>query len=159
MDCGQGSRRQLGGDGVRARSAGGMGSVRVFELIESEVVQTTTLQANGFDELVLTDESFEGLGPSIQDLVMHLEVTNASASFACRVVLQYRYDNGPWKTDNSTLVLGLQTTSDYFIGTAYNDRTKLGRRIRLLLQTCVATGGTVTQRGAVTASVAARFFT
>lgn len=133
-------------------------SVIMFDLCEEEIFASNSLVTTpAFDEFVLTGTDFESIGPSLQELLIHAEGSNFTANFSYRVLLQYRYRNGPWQS-GATLPLGLQTSATYLIGAPYTDRTTFGRCIRLLLQTQITAGSTLQQRGGLTISAAARVF-
>ena len=128
----------------------------IYDLCEDQPYSATSLVAGGLlDEYVLTGKDFESIGPGVQDLVIHAEGDNFTANFTYQVALQYRFKNGPWQ---SATVLALQTAGTYVIGTPFTDRSKLGMRIRLVLQTQVSAGGVSAQHGNLTIAAAARFF-
>ena len=139
---------------------GNIGSVAVYELMTEQTIQTSADGGN-WDSFVLIDESFEGLGPGIVDIVGHAECAGPSPYFSYRVVLEYKYLNGGWTADTSTPIIPVTTNSSAYVITAtpYSDRTKFGRRIRLVLQAQVGSGGSGMHRGALTLSAAVRFFT
>lgn len=138
------------------RRPGGLAAVAIYDLCEDQLFSATSLVAGGlFDEYVLTGKDFESIGPGLADLVIHAEGDNFTGNFSYQVALQYRFKNGPWQTVN---VLALQTAGTYVISTPFTDRSKLGMRIRLVLQAQVSAGSTYAQHGSLTISAAARFF-
>jgi len=58
--------------------------------------------AADWTQYVLTDETFEQLGPAIQDLVMHAVAVNYNTEFRWKLVLQYRWKNGNWQDADIT---------------------------------------------------------
>jgi hypothetical protein len=151
--------RAAASGGTRRGQRQSLLSTLVFDLCDEQPFQATSPVASAlFDEYVLTDEEFEGLGPSLVDLIVHAEGTNFTANFSYDVVLQYKFRNGAWTTVATSLV-ALQTATTYVIGSTYSDRAKFGMRIRLVLRTQIVTGTSNPQHGALTVSVAARLYT
>lgn len=143
---------------VRKFAAIGRGSPNVLtiELADDDVFQATAIGAANWDEVVLTDEEFEDLGPSIVDLVIHGEGTNLSQYFNYQVQLQYRGKTGAWVDGGA--VLPTQNSGTYVISSAFSDRSKFGRRIRLVLRTQITTGQTGTQKGLLSLLAAIRLY-
>ena len=138
------------------RRPGGLAAVVLYDLCEDQPFTATSLVASGlFDEFVLSGRDFESIGPGVQDLVIHAEGDNFTGNFSYRVSLQYRFKNGPWQT---AVVLALQTSGVYVISNPFTDRSKLGMRIRVVLETQVTAGSSSAQHGNLTISAAARFF-
>jgi hypothetical protein len=138
-----------------------MSTVVIFDLCEDRVFESTSpVGQNLWDDFVLTGAEFEDLGPLIEDIVIHSEGSNFTANYSYRVVLQYKFRNGPWQdADSSAVVLqALQTSGNYVISTPYSTRTKFGMKIRIVLQTQIVTGTTNVQKGNLTVSAAVRFF-
>ena len=134
-----------------------MGSTLLYRLAISEVFTATSLVASAtFDEYVLTDLDFEGLGPGIVDIVVHSEGSNFSANFTYNVVLQYKFELGEWLTGGT--LLPLRTNGTYAIGTPFTNRAELGVRIRIVLRTQVSAGSTATQRGTLSVNAAVRLY-
>jgi hypothetical protein len=124
------------------------------------VVTAITVSNSNWDLMVLPCDELEFLGPSLEDIVVHLELRDPSSSFGCRVVIQYKYENGDWSTvTGSDEVLAEKTTADYHIGSPFSDRSRLGRRrIRFMLQYHAQAGGSAGAKGVVSVSVACRPF-
>ena len=152
----------LGGTS-RYRSGGRRGilGTLVFTLCEEQVFQATAPVApvGLFDEYVLTDEEFLGLGPGEVDIILHSEGTNFTSHFTYEIILQFKYKSGKW-TDAIPKLLALQPTGDYVIGDPFADRKKLGVAIRIVLRTQVAAGAAApTHHGTLNITAAVRLYT
>lgn len=136
------------------------GGITLIEMLCREIVTAVKVGDSVWDEKVISDEAFELTGPSIQDVVAHLELRNPANSFACRVCIQYKYLDGDWSTiGSSDVILAEQNTADCFVSTPFTDRSRLGRiRIRVVLQYHAKTGGSAGAAGQVSVSLAARPF-
>lgn len=158
MACNDIGLTRTAGKTGRSSSRRLLGGTMLFKLAQDEVFTATSLVGNGaFDEYVLTGDDFEGLGPAAIDIITHSEGSNFSANFTYDLVLQYKFEGGSWQTATPNL-LALKSDGNYYIGTPYNDRTKLGMRIRIVLRTQVSAGSTATQKGNLTISAAVRIF-
>lgn len=143
------TKRSLSG-----RTAASFPHALILELAEDQVFAANQLVAGGlFDEYPLTGPEFNGLGPSIVDIVIHSEGTNFTANFNYDVRLQYKYKYGAW---SDVSLLGLQTTGGYIIGAAFTDRTKFGVQSRLVLRT--QSSGAAVQRGNLSITAAIRLY-
>lgn len=141
---------------TQARRRPGNSSVILLDLTRDRVFSATSPVASAlFDEHVLTGAEFESLGPGIQDIVVHAEGDNFTANFTYQIGLQFRFRNGPWTTVN---VLPLQSSGAYAISSPFTDRTKLGMRVRLVLQTQVSAGTSNPQHGNLNLAAAVRMF-
>lgn len=130
----------------------------VSDLCEDRFCSTALTSA--WETVPLTDEEYEGDGPAIEDIVAHAEGDNFTSHFSYRVVLEYKFRNGGWNTVTSPLLIPGQSTPSgepYVIGAVFNDRAKLGIRIRVSLQFQVASGGSGTHSGNVSVSIATRY--
>ena len=74
----------------------------------------------------------EGIGPSIQDIVIHVLGRTFSSNFKYKVTAERSYDGETW-TAFAADVLNEQTTVGYKISSAYSTRTDLGLMIRFLI--------------------------
>jgi hypothetical protein len=113
-------------------------STGVLDLLVRELISTqvTGASAAGWDSYVLTDESFEPLGPSIVDIIIHAEGLNLMTNFQYQVRLEYRMYDGSWGPAigaSPVILLGPVTTSGAKISQVFSDRTKLGLACRLVL--------------------------
>lgn len=156
-----------------ARGGGGLGrrsltGVTVLALLDHRTLTATVLDdQNAWEEEVITDAAFEQLGPHIQDLVMHPETRQLTGHFEWRVVLQRKYADGDWTPNGASItnddrVLLPQIADGYVPGGVFADRTRLGVRIRLLLQWRTApsgSGGAIGDKAEVSLSVALRGWT
>lgn len=141
----------------RAQALNRHTSALVFQLCEDQVFEATSTNNDGdWDDYVITGAEFAQLGPALQDLVMHSEGSNFSADFQYRVILQYKYKNGPWLDATPIVVQAIQSTDAYKVSASFSDRTKFGMTIRLVLQTQVGGAATKTQKGNLTIGVAVR---
>ena len=139
---------------------GGISNVLVFDLCEDQVFEATAQVGSSlWDDYILTGEELEAMGPMIEDIVIHSEGSNFSTNFSYRVILQYKFRNGPWAdADSSAVILqALQTSGAYVISSPYSTRAKFGMKIRILVQTQIAAGTNV-QKGNLTISAAVRLF-
>lgn len=155
MSCDDNSATQRAQAMATSRRRSGNGSTIMFDLALDRVFSATSPAGSIFDEFVLTGQDFEALGPGIADIVIHAEGDNFTANFSYQVGLQYRYRNGPWAT---AAVLPNQTSGAYVISSPFNDRSKLGMRIRLVLQTQITGVVVVPQHGNLNLCAAVRIF-
>lgn len=148
------------------RSARLPGEVVMVTLLERTVVSALTVSDTAWDQMVLTDESFEGLGPSIQDIVVHADLRNVTGTFECRVVLQRKFMDSDWtpvpgSISASDVVMAAASADGYATLAVFNDRTRLnGAKIRLILQYHAKStgGGAVGNKAEVTLGCALRFY-
>lgn len=96
----------------------------------------------------------EGIGPRLQDVVVHSRGRAFSTSFQYRIGVQWSYAGESW---SATVWLdAAQTGTSPVIGNVYSTRTSFGRRIRFIVG--VSGGASSTDDGLVSASVALRLF-
>jgi len=130
--------------------------VVLFSLADRKVVQAVSETEKS--EYVLTGDDFEGLGPAIEDLVVHFEGNNYTVNdkLQVEVVLQKRFVGANW-VDGGTL---LSATSDpeYAISLPFANRGAFGVHSRIVLRAFLASGGAVGRAGEVSVVVAVRFF-
>lgn len=142
------------------------GDVVMITLLERSVVAALTVSDTAWDQLVLTDESFEGLGPGVQDLVVHADLRNTTGTFECRVVLQRKHMDSDWTPAPASIgagdvVLAVVGADGYAPIAVFNDRTRLNAaKIRLVLQyhAKATGGGAVGNKAELSLSVALRFY-
>lgn len=136
------------------------GSVAILELCQEQVFHAYRVATTESEwaQYVLTDESFERLGPTLQDIVAHAEVRDLTAKFRYKLVLQYRFSNGDWQDGGELLSASTAGAAGYTIGTPFNDRQKFGVRIRVVLRAALDSGGNAGERGTLSVSLALRFF-
>ena len=160
MSCDDASTRRIRRDAER-NPFRLPGNVLLFRLLERQTVIAIS-PSSGWDQLVITDEVYEPLGPSIEDLVVHLELRNPSGGFECRVAVQRKLLDGDWSVVQSQdVVIGGTplTTADYYVGTPYTDRSRMGGiRTRLLLQYHIGAGGSTGAKAELTVNAALRLF-
>lgn len=126
----------------------------VMILADDKPFAATQLVAGGqYDEYVLTGSDFLAMGPGISDIVIHAEGVNFTANFTYDVRLQYKFRYGAWQ---DVSLLGLQNNGNYIVGAAFNDRTKLGMQVRIVLRT--QSSGAAVQRGTLSIAAAVRFY-
>jgi len=134
----------------------------VFDICKAQTFQALrddVGSSSQWTQDVLTGPEFEALGPALDDIVVHAEGRNFQNNYAFEVVLQYRYDEGPWDDSASSVVIAKHSTQDYDVSAPFADRQYLGRRkIRLVLRSTYTTGGASGARGDLSLSVACRFF-
>lgn len=145
------------------------GNVLLFSLLERETVTAVTVSDTNWDQLVLTEGSFEALGPALQDLMVHVEMRNTTGNFELRVAIQKKFLDADWSP-----VSGSLTSADIILGSpsplsadgytpsnVFLDRSRLGGlRIRLLLQYRAKStgGGVVGAKSEVSIAAACRLF-
>jgi len=142
------------------------GEVVTVTLAERRVIAALTVSDVAWDQEVLTDESFESLGPSIQDIVVHADLRNTTGKFEMRVVLQRKHMDSDWTPAPGSLgagdiVLAVIGVDGYAPLAVFSDRTRLnGSKIRLVLQyhTKATGGGVVGDKSEVSLAVALRFY-
>ena len=135
-------------------------ATQVFVLARQEVFVATATSTSGlYDEYVLTSADFEGLGPYVEDLVLHVDGSNFTNDLEYDAVLQYRFANGSWN-ESATTLLSVQNSVGYVISPAFSDRAALGMRIRIVLRCNIGAGGSAgsTQRGTFNVAVAVRYY-
>lgn len=142
------------------------GNVLLYTLLERHTITAVSVGDSTWDQLVLTEGSFETLGPALQDLVVHVEMRNTStaALFELRIAIQKKYLDADWiplsgSVGAGDLLISSLTTDGYTPSNVFNDRSRLGgMRIRLLLQYHAKTGGTIGAKSEVSISAACRLF-
>lgn len=133
--------KQSEGSSSRPRSASrpALSGTLVLDLLDDAQL-TTSATGGSWDMFVLTDAEFEGLGPGIVDIVLHAEGRTFSTDFRYRVRLQTRKLDGSWGDPPGGVAVYLLGGSPAIqspvpiISTPFNDRTKLGLAIRLVLE-------------------------
>ena len=75
-----------------------------------------------------------GLGPWIQDLVVHANGRAFSTNFAYKVTAERSYDGETWSAFSGE-VLSEQTTTGYKVSSAYTTRTDFGLMVRFKVET------------------------
>lgn len=115
------------------------GSTLLFELLRSAPI-TTAASGGQWDRLVLTDDVFAPLGPALVDVILHSEGEVYHADFRYRVRLEQQRADGTWgdPPGGAVYLLGSVatpiTTPAPQVTTPFNDRSKLGVGIRLVLE-------------------------
>ena len=118
----------------------GLTSVVLFDLIENETVQAVSDTEK--TQVVLTGEDFEPVGPGTEDIVVHVECTNAGAQLRYDVMLQRRFKDGRWLDAGAAVLSGVDPNTagnEYMISAPFSDRADLGMKVRLVL-----IGGSIT---------------
>lgn len=147
-----------GRPGSRGTSKGSILSTLVLRLAKDETFQANALVASGkFDEYVLSESDIEEIGPGVVDIVVHAEGTNFSSNFTYDVVLEYKGETGGWLLASPNL-LALRTDGNYIVGVPFNDRTKLGIKIRIKLRTQISAGGSGVHNGNLSVWAAIRLY-
>lgn len=75
----------------------------------------------------------DGLGPHIQDIVVHALGRAFSTNFGYKVTAERSYDGETW-TAFSADILSAQTTTGYKLSSAYSTRGDLGLMIRFRVE-------------------------
>lgn len=121
--------------------------------------QTFTAYSNAtWTEYVLTDEGYAQLGPSIQDIVAHVDGEAFDADFKYKLVVQRSFRGSNWEDATSGDLLGPQTAEGYKSnGTPFSNRADIGLRTRVVLRTQQAQAG-APQSGTLSVVLAVRVF-
>ena len=127
-------------------------NVVVYDLCERAFFTTSILPA-AWDSHVISDDTFLTHGPGINDIVIHAEGEGFTGTFEYRVVLEYKFRDGPWLPAANPL-LPAQTATTYIISDACTDRKAFGMQIRVLVQVRVGTGATALSTGRLAISAA-----
>lgn len=150
----QGSGRSTSKRGsITSEGTGGSASASVltFELCDEETFTSpgaTSYLARPVGPVL------DGLGPHIQDIVVHVLGRVFSSNFKYKVIAERSYDGEAW-TVFSADVLSEQTTTGYKISSAYSTRSDLNVMIRFLI--AVSDTGSK-EIGTLSASVAIRLW-
>lgn len=97
----------------------------------------------------------DGLGPHVQDIVVHVLGRAFSTGFKYKVTAERSYDGETWSPFSAD-VLTEQTTTGYKISSAFSTRTDLGLMIRFKIE--VSDSGSK-EVGTLSATVAIRLWT
>lgn len=95
-----------------------------------------------------------GIGPQIEDIVIHAIGRNFTANFAYKVTAEYSYNGKAW-TAFSTDVLPVQSASGNKIGAAFTTRTNFGLQIRFQIE---VTDSGASEVGELSITAAIRLF-
>lgn len=136
----------------------------IVALLERHTLTATVVSNTAWEQQVISDVSFEDLGPYIQEIVPHAETRQLTGDFEWRVVLQRKYLDADWTPAAANIapadkVLTEQTEDGYTLGAPYTDRTRLGIRLRLLLQWHTLSTGAVGDMAEVSLIAAVRRWT
>lgn len=121
--------------------------------------QVTGAGAAGWDSYVLTDESFEPLGPGIVDILIHSEALNLITNFQYQIRLETRMYDGSWgpAIGATPVIVSGPWTTGMRVSVPFTDRTKMGLGIRLVLDVQNSAAAAVVS-ATLSISVAIRFF-
>ena len=106
------------------------------------------------DETTIVGPVLEGVGPQIQDIVVHARGRSFTANFDYQVELQWSYDGETWAT--YILLFYSESTEAPVIGPVKADRSKFGRRLRFVIR--VKGAASETNQGSLSVMAALRLF-
>lgn len=138
---------------------GSHGSVATMLLCETRTFFAYTVSSSVYDLYEITGDAFEYLGPSIEDLVIHVEATDVSTSFRYNIGLQRRFLSGPWS--DPVKLYGqdrVQSDPPYEPTPPFSTRAAFGVRSRLVVMANVVSGGSPGERADLSILAAVRFF-
>ena len=121
--------------GIYTLGGGGNSSLpRVLTLELCRERQFTTTGAGGatFTTHVLASD-LAGIGPAIEDIVVHIYGRGFSANFTYRITAQKSYDGVDW-TNFSAALLAATTASGNQISNAYTTRIDFALHLRFLVE-------------------------
>lgn len=125
--------------------------VLTIELCRERQVTTNGGGAGVWTSHILLSD-LAGIGPAVEDLVIHAYGRSFSANFTYRVTAQKSYDGVDW-TNFAAAILPSTTAAGNTISNPYTTRTDLGLHLRLLLE--VSDNG-AKQVGALSVTLAIR---
>ncbi|MFT7520999.1 MAG: hypothetical protein ACI9MC_003150 [Kiritimatiellia bacterium] len=134
-----------------------VGAVATTILTETKTFYALTISDNVYDLNELTGPEFVHLGPAIEDIVVHVEATDMSASFRYNIGIQHRFTSGAWSTPVKLFSTD-NTSTGYNISPIFNNRGEFGVQTRLVLMTNVVTSGAAGESADLSIAVAVRFF-
>lgn len=142
------------GCGTSRAISPGRGTSPVVELVlatdEQFMVTGTTYQDHIVGPVV------QGIGPHLEDIVVHARGRSFSSNFRYKVRMQWSYDADDWQPGTPVDLLGEQSITTPVISTPYTTRTNFGIYIRFLIS--VVSGDTGTANGNLSVTVALRLF-
>ncbi len=136
-------------------SSSALGRVRVVPVAHKVLLQTSGVDGS---EVVLDLDlpQVEEWGPHLLAITAHTLLEQKTANFQWRVVLYWSIDGITWST--ATGLFANSAAAGQVIHPDFNDKTKLGLRIRLGLACSPATGQ-AREQGVVTVALAFDFRT
>lgn len=139
-----------------SKSVRGLADRRDARVITVEICEELTFTSAGTGAYVSKpiDPVLDGLGPEIQDLVVHVLGRAFSANFKYKVTAERSYDGEVW-TAFAAELLSEQTTTGYKTSSAYSTRTDFGLLIRFKVETSDAGAKEI---GTLSITVAIRLF-
>ncbi len=119
---------------------------------------TFVANTNGvWSEYVITDDSYAQLGPSIQDIVPHVDGEDFGTYFSYKLVVQRSFRGSNWTDATSGDLMSPTTTTGYKTASAFTNRQEIGLRTRVVLRTQLSQAGDPTS-GTLSVTLAVRVF-
>lgn len=118
-------------------SALGVGSSQLPRVLTLELCRERQFTTTGGGGSVWTTHvlvsDLAGVGPAIEDIVVHIYGRGFSTNFTYRIIAQKSYDGVDWSAFASALVAST-TASGNTISSAYSTRTDFGLHIRFIVE-------------------------
>jgi hypothetical protein len=133
----------------------GAGNQKILMIELCDERAFTTLGSGAYANSIVGPQ-LKGVGPFVEDLVVHANGRNFSTNFKYKIIGQYSYDGETWTTFAGDL-LSEQTTTGAKISSAYSTRTDFGLRIRFKIG--VNDTGAAKETGTLSVTIAVKIAT
>lgn len=107
------------------------------------------------DEATIVGPQLDQVGPKIEDIVIHARERSVTTNFDYKVELEWSYDGESWAS-YELLSYTEASAANPVIGSAKNDRTRFGLKIRFVIK--VKGAASETNQGILSVTAAVRLF-